>query len=80
MVLMPGQAYGNIISKREAGLNDEEQAMRLDPANTRRLELLRMHMKELLSAPQSADHWQSVVQSLSAFGRGLATVAAIANQ
>ncbi len=80
MVLMPGQAYGNIISKREAGLTDEELAMRLDPANARRLELLRLHMKELANAPQSADHWQSVGLSLNAFGRGLATVAAIANQ
>ncbi len=80
MVLMPGQAYGNIVAKREAGLSDEELAMRLDPVNARRLELIRLHMKELANAPQSADHWQSVVQSLSAFGRGLATVAAIANQ
>jgi hypothetical protein len=80
MVLMPGQAYGNIVAKREAGLSDEEMAMRLDPINARRLELIRMHVKELANAPQSADHWQAVVQSLSAFGRGLATVAAIANQ
>jgi hypothetical protein len=80
MVLMPGQAYGNIVAKREAGLSDEEMAMRLDPINARRLELIRAHVKELANAPQSADHWQSVVQSLSAFGRGLATVAAIANQ
>ncbi len=80
MVLMPGQAYGNILSKREAGLSDEELAMRLDLANSRRLELLRAHMKELAGAPQTVDHWQSVVQSLGAFGRGMATLAASADQ
>ena len=80
MVLMPGQAYGNILSKREAGLSDEELAMRLDPASARRLELLRGHMKELAAAPQTADHWQTVIQSLNAFGRGMATLAANADQ
>ncbi len=80
MVLMPGQAYGNILSKREAGLSDEELAMRLDPASARRLELLRGHMKELAAAPQTADHWQTVNQSLNAFGRGMATLAANADQ
>jgi hypothetical protein len=37
-------------------------------------------MKELADAPQTADHWQTVAQSLNAFGRGMATIAAIANQ
>ncbi len=80
MVLMPGQAYGNILQKRVAGLSDEEFSMRLDSASARRLELLRNHMQELAGAPQTADHWLTVIHSLGAFGRGMAAVAGNAVQ
>ena len=80
MVLMPGQAYGNIIQGMEAELNDDHAAGRLDAYRAAQRDLLRRHMAELSQADRSEDHWGAIVQSLNAFGRGLATIAARADQ
>ena len=80
MVLMPGQAYGNIVQTMEAELNEDHAAGRLDQFLAAKRDLLRRHLGELGQADKSADHWQSVVGSLNAFGRGMATLAASADQ
>ena len=80
MVLMPGQAYGNIVQKMAAALDDDHAAGRLDAYQSTQRDLLRRHMAELSAADRSADHWSAVIQSLNAFGRGMATLAASADQ
>ncbi len=76
MVLMPGQAYGNIVQTMEAQLDKDHAEGRLDPYQTTQRDLLRRHMAELSQADRSADHWQAIIASLNAFGRGMATLAA----
>ena len=80
MVLMPGQAYGNIIQTMEAELNEDHAAGRLGASQSAQRDLLRRHMMELSQADRSTDHWAAVVTSLNAFGRGMATLAANVDQ
>jgi hypothetical protein len=80
MVMMPGQAYGNILQSMETSLNDDHAAGQVDAYRSTQRELVRRHVAELGQADRSADHWQAVIASLNAFGRGMATLAASASQ
>ena len=80
MVLMPGQAYGNIIQKMATALDSDHAAGQLDAYQSAQRDLLRRHMSELSQADRSPDHWGTIIQSLNAFGRGMATLAANADQ
>ncbi len=80
MVLMPGQAYGNIVQTMEVQLNEDHADGRLQAYQSAQRDLLRRHMAELSQADRSPDHWQAIIASLNAFGRGMATLAASADQ
>ena len=79
MVLMPGQAYGNIVQTMSAELDEDHAAGSLDAYQSGQRDLLRRHMLELSQADRSPDHWQTVIASLNAFGRGMASLAAKAD-
>ncbi len=79
MVLMPGQAYGNVVHKMMDELDKDHGEGRLDAYKSSQRDLLHRHVADLELASRSADHWQAIVASLNAFGRGMASLAARAD-
>lgn len=79
MVLMPGQAYSNVVHKMMDELDEDHAAGRLDAYKSSQRDLLHRHVTDLELASRSADHWQAIVSSLNAFGRGMASLAARAD-
>jgi hypothetical protein len=75
MVLLPGQAYDNLINKMEAEMTDDNAAGRLDTVKQEKLRMLVDHRSELARAQYTPDHWDSVKRSLMKFEHGLASLA-----
>ena len=77
LVLMPGQAYGNIIEAMLDALNDDHGAGKLNSLLATKRDLLHKHALELKTAYKNADNcWPMVANSLHTFAQGLVTSAA----